>query len=188
MTVLDPSRPMARLVLDGSSARPLGSPGNAEMVLEGMRAHAIMCLAAEQAAAAEQRHAATVAYAKRRVQFDRVIGSFQAVKHQLVDLLMLVENAKSAAHGAALAASASADDPAIAVSIAKSVCSDAFMEVARQCLHLHGGIGFTWEHDSHLYFRRAKSSEIILGTPDRHRDRLAAQAGLGEIVAPRGMP
>ncbi|WP_235215955.1 acyl-CoA dehydrogenase family protein [Mycobacterium kyorinense] len=113
-------------------------------------------------------------YAKTRIQFGRPIGSFQAVKHQCADMLVAVEGARSAAMHAAEAADApdNAELP-IAASVAKMACSDAFLQAALGNMHVHGGIGFTWEHDAHLYVRRAKASQLMFGSPDMHAQRLA---------------
>jgi len=113
-----------------------------------------------------------VEYASMRMQFGRAVGSFQAIKHKCSDMLLEVELAKSAAYYAAQAA---ADDdpelPALA-SLAKAAASEAFMNAARDCIQIHGGIGFTWDNDTHLWFKRAKSSEVYLGDPAYHRELL----------------
>jgi alkylation response protein AidB-like acyl-CoA dehydrogenase len=127
-----------------------------------------------------------VAYVKDRVQFDRPIGSFQAIKHRLVDLLLELELARSAADSAVLAAEAyrggpgpaSARELRAAASMAKAMCGETGVLIARETLHLFGGIGFTWEHDAHLYYRRAKANELLLGDPAAHRVRLAATVGI----------
>jgi alkylation response protein AidB-like acyl-CoA dehydrogenase len=119
-----------------------------------------------------------VDYAKIRVQFGRPIGSFQAIKHKCADMLVEVESAKSAAYYAAWAA---AEDPAelpVAASMAKAYCSDAYFHVAAENIQVHGGIGFTWEHDAHLYFRRAKSDQLLFGDAQHHRNRLADLVGI----------
>ena len=113
-----------------------------------------------------------------RMQFGRAIGSFQAVKHKCADMLLEVELAKSAAY---YAAEAAADDdaelPALA-SLAKACASDAYMNTAANCIQLHGGIGFTWDHDTHLWFKRAKSSEVFLGDPSFHRELYMQRLGV----------
>jgi alkylation response protein AidB-like acyl-CoA dehydrogenase len=110
----------------------------------------------------------TVEYAKTRQQFGRAIGSFQAVQHHCADMLLLTESARSAMYFAAF-------EPApLAVSIAKAYCSDAFREVGNRGIQVHGGIGFTWEHDLHRYYKRAKSSETTFGDASFHRERIAA--------------
>jgi alkylation response protein AidB-like acyl-CoA dehydrogenase len=113
-------------------------------------------------------------YAKKREQFGRVIGSFQAVQHQLADMLLLTESAKSAVYYAAWALSnETADRASRAVSVAKAYCSDAYREIANRGVQIHGGIGFTWEHDLQLYYKRAKSSETLFGDANFHRERVA---------------
>jgi alkylation response protein AidB-like acyl-CoA dehydrogenase len=116
----------------------------------------------------------TVEYAKTRQQFGRPIGSFQAVQHQCADMLLLTESARSATYYAAWALTE--NDPAapLAVSMAKAYCSDACREVGNRGVQVHGGIGFTWEHDLQLYYKRAKSSETTFGDAAFHRERIAA--------------
>jgi alkylation response protein AidB-like acyl-CoA dehydrogenase len=115
----------------------------------------------------------TVEYAKTRQQFGRPIGAYQAVQHQCADMLLATESARSAVYYAAWAVAE--NDPAArqAVSIAKAYCSDAAREVGNRGIQVHGGIGFTWEHNLHLYYKRAKGSEIMFGDANYHRERLA---------------
>jgi alkylation response protein AidB-like acyl-CoA dehydrogenase len=115
----------------------------------------------------------SVAYAKGRVQFGRPIGTFQAIKHKCADMLLRVESARSAAYYAGWAASV--DDPELPVlaSLAKAYCSDAYFQCAAESIQIHGGVGFTWEYDVHLHFKRAKSSATLLGDPSHHRERIA---------------
>jgi len=120
----------------------------------------------------------SVEYAKNRVQFGRPIGSFQAIKHKCADMLLDVESAKSAAYYAAWAAQERNDELPIAASLAKSFCSEAYFHCAAENIQIHGGIGFTWEHPAHLYFKRAKSSELFLGDPAYHRELLAQRLGV----------
>ncbi len=112
-------------------------------------------------------------YAKTRLQFGRPIGSFQAVKHRLADLLVDVEHARSTAYHAVWALTDGSDDPALAASIAQATCSAAFSRVARDAIQTLGGIGFTWEHQAHLYFKRATTDAALLGSAEQHRDRVA---------------
>jgi alkylation response protein AidB-like acyl-CoA dehydrogenase len=112
-------------------------------------------------------------YAKERHQFGKPIGSFQAVKHKCADMLVDVEMSRSAMYFAAWAASEDDPELALASSIAKAYCGDAYTRVASNGIHVHGGIGFTWEHDMHLYFKRAKTNEVFLGDPTYHRDLVA---------------
>ena len=115
-----------------------------------------------------------VEYAKTRQQFGKMIGSFQAVQHMCADMLLWTESARSAIYYAAWALDADPGDAARAVSIAKAYTSDASREVANRGVQVHGGIGFTWEHDLQLYYKRSKASEILFGDASHHRTELAA--------------
>ncbi len=140
---------------------------------------AAIALSAEQAGGANRCLDMAVQYAKERVQFGRQIGSFQSIKHKCADMLLQVESARSASYYAGWAASV--DDPELPVlaSLAKSYCSDAYFQCAAESIQIHGGVGFTWEYDVHLHFKRAKSSEILLGSPAYHRELVARGIGLG---------
>jgi alkylation response protein AidB-like acyl-CoA dehydrogenase len=183
---LDLTRPLAAVTLDQTPAALVGAESGAEVPLRAALDLALVLMAVEQVGGAQRCLDETVAYAKQRIQFDRPIGSFQAVKHALVDVLLVVEMARSAADAAVAAADAYLAAPgedaarslALAASLAKATCSEAYSHTAEETLHLHGGIGFTWEHDAHLHYRRARATELFLGTPDSHRDRLAAYARL----------
>ncbi|MEU9091675.1 acyl-CoA dehydrogenase family protein [Streptomyces sp. NPDC048428] len=178
VVTMDGTRAQARWVLDEAGGRLLGVNGDGGRYLEHVRDLACTALAAEQVGAAERCLELTVEYARNRVQFGRPIGSFQAVKHRLADAYVLVESARSAALGAAFAAD---EDPGAlprAAAVAKSVCSEAFSAVAGEMIQLHGGIGITWEHDAHRYFKRAHGAGELFGPPARHRARLAAGLGL----------
>lgn len=139
---------------------------------------ASVCIAADSLAGAEYIHKLTVAYAKERQQFGKYIGSFQAVKHPLVDLFALNESARSAYHYAAWAVDA--NDPGMrpAVAVARATCTEAYRKTTLDCLQAHGGIGFTWEYDLHLYLKRAKHNQFIYGEP-RDFDELICQEALG---------
>ena len=120
----------------------------------------------------------TVAYVKERKQFARPVGSFQALKHRLADVWIAVTQARAAArYAAACLAEGDADTP-VAIALAKAACGDAAVHAAQECVQLHGGIGFTWEHPAHLLLKRAKSASIAFGSPDRHRAALAQMAHL----------
>jgi len=112
------------------------------------------------------------------VQFGRPIGSFQAIKHKCADMMVAVESARSAAYYAACVAAEGGEELPIVASLAKATASDAFFQCAAESLQIHGGVGFTWEYDVHLYFKRAKSSETFLGDPAYHRERVARSIGL----------
>jgi alkylation response protein AidB-like acyl-CoA dehydrogenase len=171
---LDATRKQARVEFHSTPGRLLGSPGEGWPATERALALAAVALAAEQVGAAQHVLEMTVDYARKRYQFGRAIGSFQAIKHKCVDMLLEIEGAKSAAYAAARAAEANAPDLRRSASLAKVSCSDAFMHAAADCIQIHGGIGFTWEHSAHLYYRRAKSSELYLGDSRYHRQIIAA--------------
>ncbi|WP_327307235.1 acyl-CoA dehydrogenase family protein [Streptomyces sp. NBC_01298] len=169
-STMDRTRPLAELTLDRTPARLLSADGAG--VLARVRDLACTALAAEQAGAAARALEVTVRYAKERVQFGRPIGSFQAVKHRLADLHTAVEGARSLA----LAAAAADAAPDLAAA-AKSACSEAYAYVAGEMIQLHGGIGITWEHEAHEYFKRAHGSARLFGSPAAHRERLAGRLG-----------
>jgi len=175
---LDRTRRLALLVFDSTDGIRLTEPDEGARVLEATVRHATVALAAEQVGGAQACLDMAVAYAKDRIQFGRTIGSFQAVKHLCADTLLEVESARSAASYAAWALAEGSPDQATVAEIAKATASEAFLLAATNNLQIHGGIGFTWEVDCHLYLRRAKSSEIFLGTPSEHRESVAAKLGL----------
>ena len=166
---MDPTRRFAEVVLDGAPARLLRDGASAALA----RALDTTCavLAAEQAGAAARALEITVEYTGSRVQFGRPIGSFQALKHRMADLYVLVESARSAALAAGDALDRGDEDAALAVATAKTYCSEAFSTDAAEMIQLHGGIGITWEHDAHLYFKRAHSSSQLFGDPAHHLAR-----------------
>jgi alkylation response protein AidB-like acyl-CoA dehydrogenase len=139
---------------------------------------AAVALAAEQVGGAQRVLDMAVDYAKVRVQFDRPIGSFQAIKHKCADMLVDVESARSTAHHAAQAAADADDELPVLACLAKAYCSDAYSHGAAQNVQIHGGIGFTWDHPAHLYLKRAKSSELLFGDADYHRELLAQRLGI----------
>lgn len=157
----------------------LGKAGNAAPVLQTVLDLAAIALAAEQMGGAQQCLDMAVAYTKERVQFGRSIASFQAIKHKAADMMLRVEVARSGVYYAACVAQEAleggplAGELSEAASIAKSYCSDAYFKNAAECLQMHGGVGFTWEYDVHLHFKRAKASEHFLGAGAYHRERLA---------------
>jgi alkylation response protein AidB-like acyl-CoA dehydrogenase len=120
----------------------------------------------------------SVEYGKQREQFGRLIGSFQAIKHKCAEILVDVEGARSAAYYAGWAASENPEELPLVACVAKATCSDAFFHAAGENVQIHGGIGCTWEHDAHLYLKRAKTSGILLGDARAHRRRLADRLGL----------
>ncbi|WP_436740076.1 acyl-CoA dehydrogenase family protein [Streptomyces sp. BBFR102] len=179
---MDSSRPLARLGFEGAEARLVGVDGDGARVLSHVLDLACVALAAEQVGAAERCLEITVAHVRERVQFGRPLGSFQAVKHRLADAYVLVESARSAALGAAFASAEEAPRPGDLsryAAVAKSACSEAFSTVAGEMIQLHGGIGITWEHAAHRYFKRAHGSSQLFGPPAWHRSRLARGLALG---------
>jgi alkylation response protein AidB-like acyl-CoA dehydrogenase len=179
LDALDASRPLARVGFDDTPAVLAGTAGGARPGLTTALRHASVAFAAEQLGGAQQCLDESVAYAKERVQFGRPIGSFQAVKHLLAELLLEVESVRSAVVYAADAAASDASDLPAAASLAHAYACDAFVRVATENIHVHGGMGFTWEHDAHRYFKRAQSSRVLLGSPDKHRELLAEAVGMG---------
>jgi alkylation response protein AidB-like acyl-CoA dehydrogenase len=176
LQTLDPTRAQARVRLDGAPGTPLTTGGTgAAAVTAGLDA-ALVVLAAEQVGGAAACLDLAVEYARLRHQFGRAIGSFQAIKHRLADLLLLVEMGRSAVDRA-LAAEHDPARLAEAAAVAKIWCSDAYTTVATENVQIHGGIGFTWEHDAHLYFRRARADDQLLGNATFHRERLATLLG-----------
>ncbi|OBK81014.1 acyl-CoA dehydrogenase family protein [Mycobacterium sp. 1164985.4] len=171
LTTLDRTRKIAKLDFEAVPARLIGTDGGAAPALERAHRVAVIALAAEQLGAAQRCLDMAVGYANERIQFGRTIGSFQAVKHRCADMLVLVEGARSAVRHAANLPEG--EEQAVAASVAKMACSEAFLQVALDNMRIHGGIGFTWEHDAHLYVRRAKATQLIFGTPDYHAQRLA---------------
>ena len=139
---------------------------------------AAVALAAEQVGGGQEVLESAVQYAKDRVQFGRPIGSFQAIKHKCADMLLEVESAKSAAYYAGWCAAELNDELPSVASLAKAYCSEAYFHAAAENIQIHGGIGFTWEHPAHLYFKRAKSSELLFGDPTYHRELLAQRIGI----------
>ena len=178
LPTMDQTRKQAQVWFDHAPARLLGLEGDGPRVLERVLDVAGAGLAMEQAGVAARALEMAVAYAKERVQFDRPIGSFQAVKHTCANMLVKVQSSVSAAGYAAWAVDHAPDELPTAASIAQAYCSDAAWSVAEAALHLHGGIGVTWEHPAHLYFKRAKSSQVLFGTPAVHRRRVAQLLGI----------
>ncbi|MGW4126161.1 acyl-CoA dehydrogenase family protein [Nocardia sp. NPDC004711] len=173
LSTMDLTRPQATVRFDGAPARLLAGPAETAHVCgHALRAGAVL-LAAEQVGGAQHLLDLSVAYAKERLQFGRPIGSFQAVKHRLADMLVDQEHARTAAYCAAWTLQDGTDDRELAASIAQATCSAAFTRVAADTVQVHGGIGFTWEHRTHLYFKRAFTDAVLLGSAEEHRDRIA---------------
>jgi alkylation response protein AidB-like acyl-CoA dehydrogenase len=178
LPTLDQTRRLARLEFSEVPARLIGSPGAARAVLDHTLDVAAIALAAEQLGGAQRALDMAVEYAKIRHQFGRPIGSFQAIKHRCADLLLEVESLRSAVGYAAAAVAAGSTEVPVLASLLKAYASEVYSHVAGENIQIHGGIGFTWEHDAHLYLKRAKSSELFLGDGSYHRERLATRIGL----------
>ncbi len=178
LSTMDQTRKQARITFENTPARLIGTAGQGWTAMTKMLDLAAVALAAEQVGGAQKVLDMSVEYAKVRVQFGRPIGSFQAIKHKCADMLLEVESAKSAAYYAGWAAAEDSDDLPVVASLAKSYCSEAYFHSAAENIQIHGGIGFTWEHPAHLYFKRAKSSELLFGDPTYHRELLAQRIGI----------
>lgn len=178
LATMDDTRKLARLEFSQVGAEPLGEPGSAAETLEKTLDLASVALSSEMVGGAQKLLDATVEYAKVRVQFGRPIGSFQSIKHRLADLLLEIELGKSAAYAAADAAATGHPDLPALASLANACCSEAYRRMASESIQIHGGVGFTWENDTHLYFKRARSSEFLLGDPASHRERMLAKWGI----------
>ncbi len=182
LPTVDQTRRLASLEfanVEVPAAARLGDEESAGPALSRTLDLAAIGLAAEQVGGAQQCLDMSVDYAKEREQFGRAIGSFQAIKHKCADMMLLVESARSAAYYAGCTvAEENESELATVAPLAKAYCSDAYFQCAADSIQIHGGVGFTWEYDVHLYFKRAKSSEILLGDAQYHRELLAQRIGL----------
>jgi alkylation response protein AidB-like acyl-CoA dehydrogenase len=178
LSTMDQTRKQARITFSSTPGRLVGREGEGWAAISKMLDLAAVALAAEQVGGAQRVLDMSVEYAKNRIQFGRPIGSFQAIKHKCADMLLEVESAKSAAYYAGWAAAEDSDELPVVASLAKSYCSEAYFHAAAENIQIHGGIGFTWEHPAHLYFKRAKSSELLFGDPTYHRELLAQRIGI----------
>ncbi len=178
-TSMDQTRPYASVVADGVAVDLLA---DGPAAIDAATRAGWIALAADALGGAQACLDRTVAYAKERVQFGRVIGSFQAVKHRLADMMVEIEQVRSAVYWAACAADEDAPDALLAAHAAKAIAADTYRFCAGNMIQLHGGIGFTWEHDAHLFFKRAQSDSTLLGTPDWHRERIAVLIDLDEAA------
>lgn len=179
LTSMDQTRPYVRLDCGAVAAEPLADPAAA---IAAARRTGALAIAADALGGAQACLDRTLAYALERVQFGRAIGSFQAVKHRLADMMVAIEQARSAVYWAACAIDEASDEAEVAVHAAKAFACDTYSHAAGEMIQLHGGIGFTWEHDAHLYFKRARSNANLLGTPDWHREQVAQLAGLDQAA------
>jgi alkylation response protein AidB-like acyl-CoA dehydrogenase len=178
---LDMTRQLCDVTLEDAPARQVAVGAAADDAISAGLTAGAAILAAEQLGVAQRCLDMTVAYVKERRQFARPVGSFQAVKHRLADLWTAITQARAIARYAAGCLASGDPDSAVAVALAKAVCSETAVLAAEECVQLHGGIGFTWEHPAHLYLKRAKASSVGFGTAGAHR---AALAELVNLPAP----
>jgi alkylation response protein AidB-like acyl-CoA dehydrogenase len=183
VTSLDMTRQLCDITFRSAPGRRIASGATASRAVAAALSTGAAMLASEQLGLAQRCLEMTVEYVKDRRQFGRPVGSFQALKHRLADQWASVTGARAAARYAADCAAAGDPDTAVAVSVAQAYCSDAAVSAAEECVQMHGGIGFTWEHAAHLYLKRAKSDALALGTPGRHRAALAELVGLPAAAA-----
>ncbi|NND83872.1 MAG: acyl-CoA/acyl-ACP dehydrogenase [Acidimicrobiia bacterium] len=177
LPTMDSTRKLADVTLDSTPAVRLGE-GDASDHIETLLRIASVAVALESVGGAQRTLDMAVSYAKDRVQFGRPIGSFQAIKHKCADMLLAVNGARATAYYAAWALSEGSDELERVAPLAKASCTEAYFHCAQENIQIHGGIGFTWEHDAHLYFKRAKSNELLIGAPSQHRALLADRLGL----------
>ncbi len=177
-TTMDQTRPLSTVTLDNVEGEPFADFPPA---MHASQAAAWLCLAAEALGGAQACLDRTVAYSKERVQFGRAIGSFQAYKHRAADMMIEIEQARSAVYWAACAIDEGSEDAKLALHAAKAFCADTFFKCAGDMIQLHGGIGFTWEHDAHLFFKRARSIQTLLLDGNWHREQVATMI-LGEAA------
>jgi alkylation response protein AidB-like acyl-CoA dehydrogenase len=178
LSTMDMTRKQAKLEFNNVAAEPLGSTTDGFAAFSKTLDQAAVALSNEMMGGAQKVLEMSVEYAKVRVQFGRPIGSFQAIKHKCADMLLEVESGKSAAYYASWAAAEDNDELPVVAALSKAYCSEAYFHATAENIQIHGGIGFTWEHPAHLYFKRAKSSEIYLGDPTYHRELLAQRIGI----------
>jgi alkylation response protein AidB-like acyl-CoA dehydrogenase len=172
LKTMDETRKLARLTFDGVEARLLGAEGKAAAPFAKTMQQAIVCLANEMVGGADRLRQDALDYTKMRMQFGRSIASFQTTKNKAADMLVDVELAKSAAYYGAAALDEGDDDLPAVASLAKASAAEAYLQTAIHAVQMHGGIGFTWDNDTHLWFKRAKSSEILFGDANEHREKM----------------
>ena len=176
---MDQTRKLCEVVLqDVAADGVLGPPGQGWKLLERVADRGKVGLCAEMCGGAQKVLEMSVEYAKVREQFGRPIGSFQAIQHKCANMLVEVESSKSATYYAAWAVANDVPEASLAAAMAKAYCSDAYRHTAGEGIQIHGGIGFTWEHDMHIYFKRAKSSEVTFGDATWNREIVAQLIGL----------
>ncbi len=172
---IDQSRPQARIVFENAPAEPLGAPGDGQSLLARLFDRAAVLTAFEQVGGAQAALDMAKAYALERYAFGRPIGSFQAIKHKLADVYVATELARSNAYYGAWALSQDAPELPTAAAAARVAASDAFYVAAKENIQTHGGMGYTWAFDCHLYYRRAKLLALALGSTRQWKDRLIAE-------------
>jgi alkylation response protein AidB-like acyl-CoA dehydrogenase len=172
LATMDETRKLARLTFRSVEAKLLGEEGAAAAPFAKTMQQALICLANEMVGGAERLREDALAYVKMRMQFGRSIASFQTTKNKAADMLVDVELAKSAAYYAAAALDEGDDDLPALASLAKASAAEAYLQTAIHAVQMHGGIGFTWDNDTHLWFKRAKSSEILFGDANEHREKM----------------
>jgi alkylation response protein AidB-like acyl-CoA dehydrogenase len=178
LSTMDLTRKQAVVTFTECPAVAIAEPGTGDAAIDHFGPRAAALLAAEQTGAMGRCLEMAVDYAKERHQFGRPIGSFQAVKHRCAEMLLRVDSARAVAWNAARAVAAGDEDLALTASLAAAFCSQAFVDVAGDNIQVHGGVGFTWEHPASLYYKRAKASEVLLGTPTHHRESFATAIGI----------
>jgi alkylation response protein AidB-like acyl-CoA dehydrogenase len=178
LPALDETRKLARLEFRRTPARMVGRSDSRGDVIRGVATFACVALASELVGVCQWGVAASAAYATERLQFGRPIGSFQAIKHKCADMLVDLEAAKALAYYAAWTAETNAPELAVMSSLAKAECSDAARTITAETLHVHGGLGFTWEHPAHLYLKRAASSALLFGDATHHRELVCQGLGI----------
>ena len=179
LKTMDETRKLARLEFNGVEARLLGPAGGAAGPFAKTMQQALVCLANEMVGGAERLREDALSYVKMRMQFGRALASFQTMKHKAADMLVDVELAKSAAYYAAAALDEGDPEVPMLASLAKASASEAYLQTAIHAVQMHGGIGFTWDNDTHLWFKRAKSSEILFGDANQHRETMMQNWGAG---------
>ncbi|MFQ5513359.1 MAG: acyl-CoA dehydrogenase family protein [Myxococcota bacterium] len=170
---IDPTRRIAEVRFSDAPAEPLGAEGSAAGSWERIRDVGLMALAADALGGSAAALEASVAYAKQRIQFGKPIGVNQAIKHKCADMLIELESSRSITWYAAWALDAAPEEARLATAMAKAYTGDAYRHITAENIQIHGGVGFTWEYDCHLYFKRAKSDEVIFGGPSEQRERVA---------------
>jgi alkylation response protein AidB-like acyl-CoA dehydrogenase len=178
LETMDQTRKLARLRFASAPARLLGTPGGAATAIAAMLDRSAIALAAEALGGTGRVLDMSVEYAKIRRQFGRPIGSFQAIKHKCASMLVDLESSRSAVYYALWAAATSHPDTSVVAPLVKAHCVDTYLHAAGENIQIHGGIGFTWEHPAHLYLKRAKSAQVLLGDSDFHRQQLADRIGI----------